>query len=318
MNKKFQEFNEQRILSHGNQKESLEETIDRIKKRIINTGDKPHVTVARQLEFINELASFPLGKFLLQNRGLNGYWIDYLMEHPYQGRVKGIDTKGRSLTKFEKYLLDNDPIFLATQERYINCGKVIQNYLQEGLVFASLPCGGMRDLLKLDFSGVNNLRIVGIDIDYESLELAKKLAEEYGLSEKVEFHHQDAWKLPFEDEFTLLISNGLNAYEPDDNKRTDLYQQFFQALIPGGILVTSFITPPPDLYSYSEWDINQINSKDLLLSKIIFLDILDFKVTGLRSSLTTKLQLQTVGFDDIELIWDNARICPIVVARKPK
>jgi predicted O-methyltransferase YrrM len=41
----------------------------------------------------------------------------------------------------------------------------------------------VRDLLKLDFAGVENFRLVGIYIDSESLELAKKLAQEYGLSE---------------------------------------------------------------------------------------------------------------------------------------
>ena len=172
--------------------------------------------------------------------------------------------------------------------------------------------------MKLDFTGVENFRLVGIDIDSESLEQAKKLAVEYGLSEKVELHQEDAWKLPFEDEFTLLTCNGLHIYEPDDEKVTELYQQFFQALIPGGLLVTSFITPSPDLDPNSEWHMSQINSEDLLLSKIIFLDVLDVKVTGLRSSSTTKLQLQTVGFDEIEFIWDKARIYPMVTARKPK
>ncbi|NET41351.1 class I SAM-dependent methyltransferase [Okeania sp. SIO2B3] len=316
MTKQSQEFNEQRILSHGNQNETLEETIERVKQRIIQTGDKPHVTVARQLELMNELTGFPLGKFLLQNGGFNGYWIDYVMEHQYQGRVTGVDREGRSLTELEKFLLDKS--LLSTQQRYVNFGKVIQDYVQDGLVFASLPCGIMRDLLKLDFSGVENFRLVGIDIDYESLELAKKLAEEYGLSEKVEFHQEDAWNLPFEDEFTLLRSNGLNVYEPDDEKVTELYRQFFKALIPGGILVTSFITPSPDLDPNSEWDMNQLNLDDLLLTKILFGDILNAKFTAFRSSSTTKLQLQTVGFDEIELIWDNARIYPTVVARKPK
>ncbi|NER08491.1 MAG: class I SAM-dependent methyltransferase [Okeania sp. SIO3C4] len=102
------------------------------------------------------------------------------MEHQYTGRVTGIDKKGRSFTELEKFILDKNPGTLATQERYINFGKVIQNYVQEGVVFASLPCGIMRDLLKLDFTGVDNFRLVGIDIDSESLELAKKLAEEYG------------------------------------------------------------------------------------------------------------------------------------------
>ncbi|NEP89554.1 MAG: class I SAM-dependent methyltransferase [Okeania sp. SIO2C2] len=316
MTQQSQEFNEQRILSHGNQNETIEQTIERIKQRIIQTGDKPHVTVARQLELLNELAGFPLGQFLLQNGGFNGYWIDYVMEHQYQGRVTGIDSEGRSLTELEKFLLDKS--LLSTQQRYVNFGKVIQDYVQDGLVFASLPCGIMRDLLKLDFSGVENFRLVGIDIDYESLELAKKLAEEYDLLEKVEFHQEDAWNLPFQDEFTLLRSNGLNVYEPDDEKVTELYRQFFKALIPGGILVTSFITPSPGLDPNSEWDMNQLNLDDMLLTKILFDDILNVKFTAFRSSSTTKLQLQTVGFDEIELIWDNARIYPTVVARKPK
>ena len=55
--------------------------------------------------------------------------------------------------------------------------------MQEDIIFASLPCGVVRDLLKLDFAGVENFRLVGIYIDSESLELAKKLAQEYGLSE---------------------------------------------------------------------------------------------------------------------------------------
>ncbi len=81
--------------------------------------------------------------------------------------------------------MERSPRVLAAQQRYINCGKIIQNYAQENIIFASLPCGVMRDLLKFDFTGVENFRLVGIDIDFESLEWAKKLAEEYGLSEKV-------------------------------------------------------------------------------------------------------------------------------------
>ncbi|WP_202220111.1 class I SAM-dependent methyltransferase [Okeania sp. KiyG1] len=318
MTKQSQEFNEQGILSHGNQNESLEETIERIKQRIIQTGDQPHVTVAKQLELLNELTGFPLGKFLLQNGGFNGYWTDYVMEHQYKGKFTGIDAQGRTLTELEKFILERNPRVIATQQRYINFNKIIQNYVQDNIVFASLPSGVMRDLLKLDFTGVENFRLVGIDIDSESLEQAKKIAVEYGLSEKVEFHQEDAWNLPFQDEFTLLTCHGLHIYEPNDGKVTKLYQQFFKALIPGGILVTSFTTKSPNVDPNSEWDMSQINSEDLLLSKIIFFDVLDVKFTAFRSSSTTKLQLQTVGFDEIEFIWDNARIYPTVVARKPK
>ncbi|NEP84694.1 MAG: hypothetical protein F6K39_45290 [Okeania sp. SIO3B3] len=87
------------------------------------------------------------------------------MEHQYTGRVTGIDPEGRNLTELEKFILDKNPGTLATQERYINFRKVIQNYVQEGVVFASLPCGVMRDLLKLDFTGVDNFRLVGKDLE---------------------------------------------------------------------------------------------------------------------------------------------------------
>ncbi|NEO57445.1 MAG: class I SAM-dependent methyltransferase [Okeania sp. SIO3B5] len=239
-----------------------------------------------------------------------------MMEHQY--RVGGINAQDCTLKELEKFILERNPHVLATQQRYINFGKILQNYVQEDIVFASLPCGIMRDLLQLDFTGVENFRLVGIDIDHESLELAKKLAVEYGLSPKVEFHQEDAWNLPFEDEFTLLNSHGLNVYEPDDKKVSELYQQFFKVLIPGGVLVTSFTTKSPDVDPNSEWNMSQINSEDLLLSNIIFFDVLDVKFTAFRNSLTTKIQLQTVGFDEIELIWDNANIFPTVVARKPK
>ena len=63
---------------------------------------------------------------------------------------------------------------------------------------------------------------------------------------------------------------------------------------------------------------SQLNPDYILLSKIIFFDILNTKLRGFRSSSTTKLQLQTVGFEHIEFIWDNARMYSTVVARKPK
>ena len=86
----------------------------------------------------------------------------------------------------------------------------------------------------------------------------------------------------------------------------------------GSILVTSFLTPSPNIDPNSEWDMSQINSEDLLLSKIIMFYILDIKFTVFRSSLTTKLQLENVGFNEIEFVFDNAKIYPTVVACQPK
>ncbi len=66
--------NNQRILSHNPNSDALEEVIESIRQRIRQTGDKPHVSVARQLELLDEFAAFDYGRFMIQNKGLNGYW----------------------------------------------------------------------------------------------------------------------------------------------------------------------------------------------------------------------------------------------------
>lgn len=45
--------------------------------------------------------------------------------------------------------------------------------------------------------------------------------------------------------FHLIASNGLNIYEPEDDRVIQLYRGFHDALKPGGVLITSALTPPP-------------------------------------------------------------------------
>ncbi|MGK7877157.1 MAG: class I SAM-dependent methyltransferase [Xenococcaceae cyanobacterium] len=318
MSKPSQAKNKQRLLSHGETYETLKQTIERIKARIHHQEKQPDVTVEEQLRIVDELASFPFGQFLLQNRGWDGYWTDYTIKHPYNGRISGKDSQGRPLTELEKMLLDKFPAVIATQQRAVHFQKVIQQYITSGAILASVPCGLMRDLLGRDFTGVENFRLVGIDLDPKSLEGAKQLAEQYGLSSSVEFYQEDAWNLPFQERFTLLTSNGLNIYEPDDEKVTHLYKQFFKSLVPGGILVTSFLTPPPQSDPNSEWQMNQIDPDALQKQKIVFHDVLNVKFQCYRNASTIQLQLQNAGFDEMEFIWDDACIFPTVVAHKPR
>ncbi len=305
------------MLSHKQQNQTIEQTIEQLKQKIRQVGNKPHVTVEEQLHIVDELAQFPLGKFWLQNRGTDGYWTDYMIQHQYQGRMTGIDPQGRELTAFEKAFLDKIPFVVATQQRATHFTKVIQSQVKEGAVLGSLPCGLMRDLLSLDFSGIKDFQLVGMDIDPQSLELAQKLAENYELSNRVQFYQVDAWKQPFQEHFTLLASNGLNVYEPNDEKIVELYRQLFKALVPGGVLVTSVITSPPNLDPDSAWDFSQIDAEAMRLQNILFSDILNFDFKGLRSASTTQSQLQIAGFEEIEVIGDAARVFPTLVVRKP-
>lgn len=305
------------LISHNVENKALKTTIKEIKQKIYKSGDLPGATVTKQIEIVDELSRFPLGAFVLQNRGTDGYWTDYMIQHQFKGRISGVDDKGRFLTEFEKVFLDKFPMVIATQERAVIFQKVIQSYVQENAVLASLPCGLMRDLLGLNFTGIKNIRLVGLDLDINSLQIAENLAEDYGLSQFVEFQQVNAWNQPFTEEFTLLTSNGLNVYEPNDNKVIDLYRQFFRTLKPGGVLVTSCITPPPVVDENSEWNLNQIDSEGLLLQKIVFAYILGFNFQGLRSSVSTRTQLELAGFQDIQVIWDQARVFPTLVAHKP-
>jgi hypothetical protein len=98
---------------------------------------------------------------------------------------------------------------------------------------------------------------------------------------------------------------------------TTLYRQFFGALAPGGVLVTSFLTPPPVLDPQSEWDLARVDREALLLERIVLADVLNARFSAFRSSAATIAQLASAGFEDLDILWDNLRIFPTVVARRP-
>lgn len=305
-----------RNLSHGNAGLRFEAALAEKKRGISERGDLADATVAEQLDLLDQLVEFPFGRFLLLNRGWNGFWTDFVMEHPVSGRASGIAPDGRPLTILERQLLDTFPTVLATQERSRHFATVIQQHLVDSATLASIPCGLMRDLLGRDFAAASFVRLVGIDLDAESLSRAKQCAQQYGLLASATFVEADAWELGFHEEFDLIASNGLNIYEPDDRRVTELYRGFFAALRPGGILVTSFLTPPPSIDPASEWNMGAIDPEALRLQRVIFVDIVGAAFQCYRNSSTTKAQLQESGFSECDIIWDRGRVFPTVVARK--
>lgn len=119
--------------------------------------------------------------------------------------------------------------------------------MQEGVVLACVPSGLMGELLNLDYSAVRDFRLVGIDIDRDALDGARALAQKLKLDQNVELLQKDAWNLGLRNEVDLISNNGLNIYEAELDKVTELYRQFYLALKPGGQLVTSFLTYPPSM-----------------------------------------------------------------------
>ncbi|HAT8916635.1 TPA: methyltransferase domain-containing protein [Legionella pneumophila] len=307
---------QENIISHNTDSSRLNTVMQQMKERIINEGDKPHVTVETQLKILQELSQFGFGQFLIKNQGINGYWTHYMLTHPWFGRKTGLNNSREPLSNMECFLLDKAPTMLATQQRFELFLQENQKALVNGATLASIPCGMLGELLYLDFNGINNIRLMGIDYDQAALEEANALAKERNLDRFITLVCRNAWELNIQEEFDLISSNGLNIYEPDHNKVLDLYQQFHTALKKGGKLVTSFLTPPPHLSSQCEWMLNKINPEDLLLQRIIFSDILNAKFQCYRSSQQTQKQLALAGFKNIHFLYDEAHLFPTVIAEK--
>lgn len=307
---------QKRLISHVLSPEALERTIQKMHERIRSQGDKPYASVEYQLGLLTELSQFDFGRYLLQNQGINGYWTHYMLTHPWFGRKTGKNNQGEPLTQLESFLLNRAPTMLATQQRFQIFLKENQKQVQNDARLACIPCGLLGELLYLDYQQVERIQLLGVDYDPHTLNEAKNLAKQQDLLKFVKLIEQDAWKLNFEAVFDLISSNGLSIYEPDDNNVIALYREFYKALKPGGKLVTSFLTPPPLLASNCEWNMSTINQDDLLMQKIIFADILEVKWQCYRSSEQATNQLISAGFNEIQIIYDEANLFPTVVAHK--
>ncbi len=288
------------IISHA--KASLVQ-IDKIKERITKIAS-PILPQAAELELVDALNEFPLGQFLLANKGLNGYWTAYVILH---------GVKKQDLHPLEKWLLTCAPSFKATQQRFHIFQTTLQNLLTNNCHLASIPCGLMDDLLTLDFSGCDGYHLTGIDLDSDSIELAAQNAKELGI-QNVSFIKRDAWDLNLKGKFDVITSNGLNIYEQDSQRVVDLYKQFYDALKSSGYLVTSFITPPPLPNQDSGWKLQ--NPEDALTQAAIFSDILQAGWQCYRTEEETREQLQAAGFVVESVIYDAQHIFPTILAKK--
>lgn len=300
------------LLSHSEDNPSLSARAAQIRGKIVDAGDRPHATVREQLDRLDGMLSFDLGRFMVQHRGINGYWTEYICTHPAR-RARG---EAATIGSAERDLLERCPSVLATQERYrifqVEIGKRVRN----GCVFASVPCGLMCDLLGAPWEGVAGFRLIGVDLDPGAIEQARAVALAKGLVTHVELRREDAWSLGVRAELDLIASNGLTMYEPDDVRVTALYRGFHAALKPGGTLLTSVVTPSPEHDPESTWIPGAIDPEGLRLQRILFEDIVEARFLTSRSTRKTREQLRAAGFSSAEILLDTQGMFPTVVAIK--
>lgn len=277
-----------------------------LRRQIIQRGDLTLISVGDLLSYVEALAQFPLGQLLIQKKSIDAFWTDFIM----------ISTEQKEGSDLENFILNRSPFTIAWRELLQNFQKITQENLKDGMTLASIPCGAMRELLQLEFSLISDFKIIGIDIDLDSLMLAEQLAAERGLSQNVSLCQQDAWQLPYDSEIDIITSCGLNIYTPDRQKILDLYRQFFKALKPGGQLISGFLTYPPWENESSEWRVDKIPSNDLFLEKILYKDILNPQWHNFRTSDEIKQELKKAGFCEMTFHYDSLQVFPTVIAKK--
>lgn len=285
---------------HADQGPTLEERVAAIENRL-RSAERLILPLEEELEILAVLQEFPLGRFLLRNQGLNGYWTAYIFRH-----VPGTPVD----QPMERWLLERS-LLAGARERFHRFARLIDEMIVDDAVLASVPCGLMDDLLQRDYDGRSGVRLVGIDIDEESLGECSK------------FVLADAWKLRIQDEFDLIVSNGLNMYEPDGARLVELYRAFGRALRPGGRLLISFLTPPPpppweDRSRADEWDKYGIAEEDLRRELALFGDIIQARYLNFSSEAEIRAQLEQAGLVVDAVHYSDGGVLPIASAIKSR
>ncbi len=288
---------------------TLEMATEKIRAKIQARGDLPHVTVARQLELVDQLTQFEFGRHMLVHKGtLDAYWNYYWIRHnlsPFP-----------NLSTLEKFMLEKTPYAKAGFQVFKTIQRILQERLKEGVLFASIPSGVMADLLTLDFTGLKRFELVGVDIDLKANRYAQDLAFERGLTGHVHFYERDAWKLGLKETCDGIVCEGLSYYERDETKQADLYRQLYEALKKGGFLLLTFLTPPPGMYHRCEWLLDKISLEDALLQRIVYFDVLDSSWQTYCTTDQIRHFLKNAGFKDIQIVYDEAKLMPIAIGSK--
>lgn len=269
------------IISHG-VFTNYDEAYNEIKLRIAKDD--------ALLTLLDKLDSCPLGRFLIQNRGVDAYWTKVITQN-----------KGGYSNDFEVELVNRPPLCNATQERYQIFKQQILN-LSANSKILSVPAG-----LLPEFS---EELILSKKFKIDAYDLDSSCSEQSGLAEleNVNYIVKNVFKMDVKNHYDAVISNGLNIYL----KTNDEVQKFFQilsnSLKQDGILISSFIA--------SLEGVNIKNLDNAKFGKQVFADILNVTWTKTHAEDEFSQILSNCGFDIKEIIYDSQKMFPTIVAIK--
>lgn len=291
------------ILSHIPISEDLQKSYTIIRATLTRDFSNYPDILKKKLDILDQLSEFPLGKFLIQYQGLNGYWTKYIIENKKQPK-----------NELEDFILNKSPISLATRESRNITIKWLQMNLCDNIKILSIPCGTMSDVLSLDFSEINNAKLIGVDLDFKSLKLAYEESDLRNVSDFIQLIQSDALSFDWKNVAHIVVSHGLNFYLSKEECEL-LYKNAFNSLMNGGFFIGSFMTAPPEDNQPSHWNTELIDPKDISYQRELF-SIFSPRWRLLQTYNETTEILSNVGFKEIEIIEDSMRIMPTFIAKK--
>lgn len=264
------------------------------------------VPFSTAISIVQNLTEFELGRSLMTIGQLTSSLVDYLCHH---------DTSP-SNHPFETWFLSKAPKIRAARERYYITRDILQNHLKSNINFGVMPCGVISKVAELDYSKVQNVKIVGYDNDVYGLVKAEKQMQPLVDQGIINLYllKRNIWLLDEDNQYDIILSNRLSVLEHDTNKVLGLFKQIYKALKPEGVFICSFFTPSPlEAPGKSTW--LNVDEEDLLLEHTIFVDIMNFQPAA-RFESEFEMLLKGAGFEIFDIVFDTHRVYPTIVAKK--
>jgi SAM-dependent methyltransferase len=295
------------IITHRIDNYNVQEELEKVKARILS-GPEPD----KKIKVFNQLCEFEYGRWMLINQGLNAYWANYLIYHDEIRKEKMIKEPMHSL---EKTIL-NSPGVLSSKDRAKRNSTILQKLIKDNMTVASIPCAAMNDLLRLNLNGMDNIKLVGIDLDSAAIDLAKENSVKFKKETFCTFKLADAFDLNIENEFDVLHSTGLNMYAKTESELLKLYTNFYKAVKPGGYLVVTSNVAPKDENGSFTWSVGLMEMASLPEQVLIFFDVIQIRQGMYCTKDQIISQLKTVGFTDIQVDFDSRKMFLCFTAKK--
>lgn len=235
------------MLSHKSTEVSEEEvqaSLLELRARVESSANLSSADQNTRFALLQQLSEFDLGRFLLVNRGLNGYWTDVIVNRPADANA---NTKLQYANSLEEYFFESSPVFAARREAQQLIHQEVREVLRPGSCVASVPSGLMSEVLlatQAPFSGVD---LFAIDYDAENFDWINKRYSDRLVGNTLHTLQMNATQLDFVESFDVICSIGLTIYMPNDEEVQELINRLYTALKPnGGKLITTFAATPEE------------------------------------------------------------------------